>query len=46
LIKIGAKGVARAQSVTFQLVEVAVPRKLFARIRERIGQLRLAYASG
>jgi hypothetical protein len=46
LIKIGAKGVAHAQSVTFQLAEVAVPRKLFARIRERIGQLRLASAWG
>jgi hypothetical protein len=46
VITIGAKVVAHAQSVTFQLAEVAVPRKLFARIRERIGQLRLACASG
>jgi hypothetical protein len=46
LIKIGAKVVAHAKYVTFQLAEVAVPRQLFARILERIGQLRLACASG
>jgi hypothetical protein len=38
--------VAHAKYVPFQLVEVAVPRQLFARILERIGQLRLGYASG
>jgi hypothetical protein len=46
LIKIGAKVVAHAKYVTFQLAEVAVPWQLFARILERIGQLRLGYASG
>ena len=46
LIKIGAKVVAHAKYVIFQLAEVAVPRPLFARILERISQLRLACASG
>ena len=46
LIKIGAKVVAHAKSITFQLAEVAVPRQLFAAILERIGRLRLAEASG
>jgi hypothetical protein len=32
--------------VTFQLSEVAVPRQLFARILERLDQLRLACDSG
>jgi hypothetical protein len=32
--------------VSFQLAEVAVPRKLFAAILERIGRLRLECASG
>jgi hypothetical protein len=46
LVKIGAKVVAHAKYVTFQLAEVTVPRQLFARILQRIGQLRLGYASG
>jgi hypothetical protein len=46
LIKIGAKVVAHAKYITFQLAEVAVPRQLFAAILERIGRLRLAEASG
>jgi hypothetical protein len=46
LIKIGAKVVAHAKYVTFQLAEVAVPRKLFARILERIARLCPACASG
>ena len=46
LIKIGAKVVAHAKYVTFQLAEVAVPRELFAALVERIGRLRLARASG
>jgi hypothetical protein len=46
LIKIGAKVVAHAKYIIFQLAEVAVPRQLFARILERISQLRLACASG
>ena len=46
LVKIGAKVVAHARSVTFQLAEVAVPCQLFAAIVARIGRLRLACASG
>ncbi len=46
LIKIGAKVVAHARYLTFQLAEVAVPRKLFAAILSRIDRLRLACASG
>jgi transposase-like protein len=45
-IKIGAKVVAHAKYVTFQLAEVAVPRKLFAQILERIARLCPACASG
>jgi hypothetical protein len=40
LIKIGAKVVRHAKYVTFQLAEVAVPRRLFAAILERIQRLR------
>ena len=36
LIKIGAKVVRHARYVTFQLAEVAVPRKVFAAILVRI----------
>ena len=39
LIKIGAKVVQHARYVVFQMAEVAVPRKLFAGILERIQQL-------
>jgi hypothetical protein len=46
LIKIGAKVVAHAKYLTFQLAEVAIPRKLFARILERIARLCPACASG
>ena len=46
LIKIGAKVVRHSKYVLFQLAEVAVPRKLFARILGRIAQLRPACASG
>jgi hypothetical protein len=46
LLKIGAKVVTHAKSVVFQLAEVAVPRKLFARILGRIARLRPACASG
>jgi hypothetical protein len=46
LIKIGAKVVAHAKYLTFQMAEVAVPRQLFSRILERLTQLRLACASG
>ncbi len=37
---------AHAKYLTFQLAEVAVPRKLFARILERIARLSPACASG
>jgi hypothetical protein len=43
---LGAKVVSQARYVIFQLAEVAVPRQLFAAILGRIGQLRLACASG
>jgi hypothetical protein len=46
LIKFGAKVVSHSKYMVFQLVEVAVPRPLFAAIVERIGRLRLACASG
>jgi hypothetical protein len=46
LIKIGAKVVAHAKYVTFQLAEVAVPQQLFAHILERIARLCPACASG
>jgi len=41
LIKIGAKVVTTARYVIFQMAEVAVPRKLFRAILERIGRLRV-----
>ena len=40
LIKIGAKVVRHAVYVTFQMVEVAIPRKLFRQILDRIRRLR------
>ncbi len=40
LVKIGAKIVAHAQYVTFQMAEVAVPRELFHEILRRIDRLR------
>jgi hypothetical protein len=46
LVRIGAKVVSHAKYLVFQLAEVAVPRKLFARILGRITRLRLACASG
>ena len=46
LIKNGAKVVRHGKYILFQLAAVAVPRPLFARILERISQLRLACASG
>ena len=45
-IKIGAKVIAHAKYLTFQLAEVAVPRKLFAAILTRIERLRVTCASG
>jgi hypothetical protein len=46
LIKIGAKVVAHAKYVTLELAEVAVPRKLFAEILERVARSCPACASG
>jgi hypothetical protein len=46
LVKIGAKVMTHAKYVTFQLAEVAIPRKLFARLLERIARLCPACASG
>ena len=40
LIKIGAKVVRHARCVVFQMAEVAIPRRLFAAILERIRRLR------
>ena len=40
LVKIGAKVVRHGRYVTFQLAEVAVPRKLFTEILRLIGGLR------
>ena len=46
LIKIGAKVVQHSGYVVFQMAEVAVPRKLFGAILDRIGRLRLVMDSG
>ena len=49
LIKIGAKIVRHARYVTFQMAEVAVPRKLFREILQRIARMkrkRLSLAPG
>ena len=46
LVKIGAKVVRHAKYVTFQLAEVAVPRKLFRAILRRIAKLRLPETRG
>ena len=40
LIKIGAKVVGHGRYVTFQMAEVAVPRRLFAEILSLIARLR------
>ncbi len=44
LVKIGAQVVTPARYVIFQMAEVAVPRKLFAAILERIQRLRRSEA--
>ena len=41
LIKIGAKVVAHSRYIVFQMAEVAVPKRLFRAILERIRRLRL-----
>ncbi len=40
LINIGAKVVRHGRSVTFQLAEIAIPRRLFAEILRLIDGLR------
>jgi hypothetical protein len=40
LVKIGAKVISHGRYVTFQLAEIAVPRKLFREILRRIDDLR------
>jgi hypothetical protein len=45
LIKIGEKVVRYSRKVVFQMAEVAIPRKFFKTILERIGRLRLATAT-
>jgi hypothetical protein len=40
LVKIGAKIVTHARYVTFQMAEVAIPRRLFRTILRRIARLR------
>jgi hypothetical protein len=46
LVKIGAKVVRHSKYLLFQMAEVAVPRKLFARMLERIARLCPTCASG
>jgi hypothetical protein len=45
-VTIGARVVRHAKHIVFQLPEVALTRQIVAAILERIGQLRLASASG
>jgi hypothetical protein len=40
LVKIGAKVVAHARHVIFQMAEVTIPRRPFAAILERVQRLR------
>ncbi len=46
LVKIAAKVIGHARYVTFQLAEVAVPRRLFGQILDRIERLRALVAPG
>ena len=46
LANIGAKVMSNAKYIVLQLAEVAVPRKFFARLLDRIRPLRLASTSG
>ncbi len=46
MVKIGAKVVRHAKYVTFQLAEVAVPRKLFRAILRRIATFQLPQPRG
>jgi hypothetical protein len=40
VVKIGAKGVAHACCIVFQMAEVAMPQELFRRIVDRVDRLR------
>ncbi len=42
LIKIGAKVIHHAKYITFQMAEVAIPRKMFQTMLKRVERLRLA----
>ena len=44
LIKIGARVVSHGRYITFQMAEVAVPRRLFAKILSLITRLRASPA--
>ena len=46
LIKIGAKVVSCSKTLMFQMAEVAVPRRVFAAILDRIDRLRLVPGTG
>ena len=46
LIKIGAKAIRHAPSLTFQLAAVAIPRELFETILHKIDRLRLVPETG
>lgn len=46
VVKIGAKVVKHSKYITFQLAEVALSKKLFAAILERIQRLRLTPGYG
>ena len=45
LVKIGAKVISHGRCVTFQMVEVAVPRRMFREILSLIARLGAARAS-
>ena len=46
LIKIGARVVHHARTISFQLAEVAIPRDLFHQILAAIHRLRPSHAAG
>ena len=46
LIKIGAKVVHHAKYITFQMAEVAIPRKMFQAMLKRVERLRLTPDTG
>ena len=46
LIEIGAEVIRHARYITFQLAEVAIPRKLFESMLQRIDHLRIFPGTG